>query len=93
MTDKTKIINSEFAPTVKDTQSLDPMKNITGTHLLVALEDIENIPGLKAIVEKHAGFVDFIMMNYYVHTGNKYCPWIAMQLPQCSYVTIDIHIT
>jgi hypothetical protein len=68
------------------------MHKVSGTHLLVSLEDIENLPGVKQIVEQQAGFVDFIMNNYYIHSGNKYCPWIALQIPYCTYVTIDITV-
>lgn len=66
------------------------MLKITGRHLQVPSEDIENLPGLKQIVLQNAAFVDTIMDIYYVHAGNKYCSWIALQLPNHRYVSIDI---
>lgn len=84
---KKQNINREVAPAVDASIPGYSMK-----YLLVSLEDIENNPPIKSIVEQHAGFVDFLMMNYYIHAGNRYCSWIALQLPDPRYVNIDISI-
>jgi hypothetical protein len=62
-------------------------------YLLVPLEDIEHNPILKEHVERSAGFVDFIMQNYYIHAADKHCTWIALQLHNPVYVTINIEIS
>lgn len=90
--DKNKKYNRVFAPTVKVSSSPDPVQ-FMGKHLQIIREDLEISPGLKEIVLREASFIDTIMEAYYVHAGNKYCPWIAMQIPDHRYVNINIDVS
>lgn len=89
MTDKNKNPTRKIAPLLKDNQSLGT-RHIVGRHLQVSREDMEQLPGLKQVVLQHAAYIDTIMEVYYIHAGNKYCPWISMQLAEHRYVNIEI---